>query len=102
MPDCFAIFNAEDNFGQYLSSTSLLVIVSWQLHSVISWIKNKPFLDREWSLVYIATVVLAQPYWVWEIYANFVYYNGIEVNLFPKTRPFEPLFRYTSRNDISR
>lgn len=54
--------------------------------------KTKPFLTRRWSLFYIGTVILVQPYWVLEIYANFTYFNNIN-NLFHYTRPYEALFR---------
>ena len=54
--------------------------------------KNKPFLSRKVSLFYIGTVILAQPYWVVEIYANFTYFNNINT-VFLKTRPVEALFR---------
>lgn len=55
--------------------------------------KIKPFLSRRGSQVFIGTVILVQPYWVWEIYATFAYFNNINGNLFPKTRPIETLFR---------
>lgn len=67
--------------------------MSWSMHNFIAWMKNKPFLHEKASLVYIGTVVLAQPYWVLEIYANFAFFNNIN-RLFPTTRPFEALFRY--------
>lgn len=56
--------------------------------------KNKPFLGRRGSLMYIGSVVLVQSYWVLEIYANFAYFNGHNRNLFTATRPYEALFRY--------
>jgi hypothetical protein len=44
------------------------------------------------SLFYISTVLLVQPYWVVEIYANFAYFrNGNPI--YHTTRPMEPLFR---------
>lgn len=54
--------------------------------------KNKPFLSRRVSLIYIVTVILVQPYWILEIVANFLYFNNIN-NLFQYTRPYEALFR---------
>lgn len=54
--------------------------------------KNKPFLSHRVSMIYIGTVILAQPYWVLEIYANFTYFNNINT-LFLHTRPWEALFR---------
>lgn len=61
--------------GQQLiaySTTAIFLNVSWSLHNVIAWMKNKPFLGRKASLFYIGTVILVQPYWVLEITANFV------------------------------
>ena len=55
--------------------------------------KNRPFLSDKVSRFYIITVILVQPYWVLEIYANFAYFNNIN-QIFIKTRPLEPLFRY--------
>lgn len=54
--------------------------------------KNKPFLNRKASLIYICTVIAVQPYWIIEIVANFLYFNNIN-NLFQYTRPYEALFR---------
>lgn len=54
--------------------------------------KNRPFLSHRVSMLYIGTVILAQPYWVLEIYANFTYFNNINT-LFLHTRPWEALFR---------
>ena len=55
---------------RYLSTTAIFLNVSWSLHNVIAWMKNKPFLSRKGSLFYIITVALVQPYWVLEIVAN--------------------------------
>ena len=54
--------------------------------------KNKPFLGKKASLFYIGTVILVQPYWVLEIYADFAYF-GRQNNIFVYTRPWEALFR---------
>ncbi|KAI1909717.1 hypothetical protein LOZ39_004989 [Ophidiomyces ophidiicola] len=86
------IFFHEPVYGWYLSCTAIGLNMSWSLHNVIAWMKNRPFMSRRVSLVYIGTVVLVQPYWVLEIYANFAYFNNINT-LFLKTRPWEPLFR---------
>lgn len=80
-------------YGWYLSVTAIFLNASWSLHNFIAWLKNKPFLSRKVSLIYIGTVILAQPYWVVEVYANFTYFNNIN-DLFLKTRPVEALFRY--------
>lgn len=69
------------------------MIMSWTLHNVVAWLKNKPFLGTTVSRIYIGTIILAQGYWVLEIYSNFVYFNGINSYLFPRTRPYEALCR---------
>ncbi|GAM41978.1 hypothetical protein TCE0_043f15543 [Talaromyces pinophilus] len=38
-------------------------------------------------------MVLVQPYWAVEIYANFAYFNSINATFYEKTRPLEALFR---------
>lgn len=86
------LFAHEPVYGWYLSVTAIGLNISWSLHNVIAWMKNKPFLSRNVSLLYIGTVMLVQPYWVLEIYANFTYFNNIN-RIFEETRPFEPLFR---------
>ena len=80
-------------YGWFLSATAIPLNSSWSLHNVIAWMKTKPFLSRWWSMLYIGTVVFAQPYWVIEIYANFTYFNNIN-HWFIKTRPYEAIFRY--------
>lgn len=54
--------------------------------------KIRPFLSKPASYVFIGTVILAQPYWIMEIYANFTYFHGVN-NLFLSTRPWEALCR---------
>ncbi|OQE29277.1 hypothetical protein PENFLA_c004G07576 [Penicillium flavigenum] len=86
------IFPHEPVYGWYLSVTAIGLNISWALHNVIAWMKNRPFLSRKVSIIYIATVVLCWPYWGLEIYANFTYFNNIN-KIFLTTRPMEPLFR---------
>ncbi|KAH7063457.1 hypothetical protein B0J12DRAFT_707313 [Macrophomina phaseolina] len=86
------IFTHEPYYGWYLSCTAIFLNASWSLHNVISWMKSKPFLSRKVSIFYITTVILAQGYWVLEIYANFTFFNNIN-RIFLKTRPWEALFR---------
>lgn len=86
------IFNHGAVYGWYLSATAIPLNASWSLHNVIAWMKNKPFLSRRVSLIYICTVIAVQPYWVIEIYANFAYFNNFNT-IFLHTRPFEALFR---------
>lgn len=95
MPHGTFIFPDPPAYGWYLSSTATLLYISYSLHNVVAWIKNKPFLSRRLSLVYIGTVIIVQPYWVLEVYANWTYNNNIN-NLFHYTRPYEALFRYAS------
>lgn len=64
------IFTSYPVYNWYLSVTAIFLNFSWSLHNVIAWMKNKPFLSRWASRVYIGTVILAQPYWVLEITAN--------------------------------
>jgi hypothetical protein len=92
MPHGTFMFPSPPVYGWYLSVTAIFLNMSWSLHNVIAWMKSKPFLTRKVSLIYIGTVILAQPYWILEIYANFTYFNNIN-NLFHYTRPYEALFR---------
>jgi len=86
------IFVSPPAYNWYLSATAILLNISWSLHNVIAWIKNKPFLPTWGSVVYISTVIIVQPYWVVEIVANFLYFSDMS-DLFTKTRPYEALFR---------
>lgn len=86
------IFPHPPFYGWYLSVTAIGLNMSWSLHNVIAWMKNRPFLSRKVSLFYIVSVIAVQPYWVVEIYANFTYFNNIN-RVFERTRPLEPLFR---------
>lgn len=86
------IFPNPPAYGWYLSITAIGLNISWALHNVVAWMKNRPFLSRRVSRIYIITVMLCWPYWVLEIYANFTYFNNINT-IFLKTRPLEPLFR---------
>jgi hypothetical protein len=96
MPNGFFTFFDPPIWGWYLSSTAILLIVSWNLHNVVAWIKNKPFLSKRNNAIYIGSIILVQPYWVLEIYANFTYFNTTDNHLFVSTRPLEALCRYAS------
>ncbi|KAL5050887.1 hypothetical protein BDW71DRAFT_171815 [Aspergillus fruticulosus] len=87
------IFAPDPVYGWYLASTAIGLIISWSLHNVIAWMKNKPSMGRKLSLFYVGTIVLAQPYWATEIYANFAYFNNINLTVYQKIRPWEALFR---------
>ncbi|PTD02378.1 hypothetical protein FCULG_00011929 [Fusarium culmorum] len=93
MPNGFFMFFKPPVWGWYLSSTVILLIISWNLHNVISWLKNKPFLSKRYNAIYIGTIVLVQPYWVLEIYANFTYFNPPYTRFFSSSRPLEALCR---------
>jgi hypothetical protein len=92
MPHGTFMFPNAPAYGWYLSVTAVFLNISWTMHNVIAWMKNKPFLTRRVSYIYIGTVILAQPYWVVEIYANFTYFNNIN-KVFESTRPYEAIFR---------
>ena len=76
----------------WLSVAAIFLNASWSLHNIIAWMKIKPFFSKPLSYVFIGTVILAQPYWVLEIYANFAYFHGVN-QLFLDTRPYEALCR---------
>ncbi|KAK2753703.1 hypothetical protein FQN55_000066 [Onygenales sp. PD_40] len=86
------LFTHAPVYGWWLSTTAIGLNMSWSLHNLIAWMKNRPFLSKNVSIFYIGSVILVQPYWVLEIYANFTYFNNIN-KIFEKTRPFETLFR---------
>ncbi|OAL45415.1 hypothetical protein IQ07DRAFT_591724 [Pyrenochaeta sp. DS3sAY3a] len=93
IPNGFFIFFDPPVYGWFLSSTVIFLITSWTLHNVIAWMKNKPFLGQRGSYLYIGSVILVQPYWILEIYANFTYFNSSNSRLFVSTRYYEALFR---------
>lgn len=92
MPHGTFIFPHSPAYEWYLSITVIGLIVSWNLHNVIAWMKHKPFLSRKVSLCYISTIILVQPYWIVEIYANFAFFRN-KNTIYRTTRPMEPLFR---------
>jgi len=92
MPHGTFIFPKPPAYGWYLSVTAIFLNISWVMHNIIAWIKNKPFLSKRVSYFYIGTVILSIPYWVLEIYANFTFFNNIN-DLFHYTRPYEAIFR---------
>ncbi|PNH26409.1 hypothetical protein VD0002_g2906 [Verticillium dahliae] len=93
VPNGFFIFFEPPVYGWFLSSTVILLLASWTLHNVIAWMKSKPFLGRRGNLIYIGSVILVQPYWILEVYANFAFFNTPNSRLFVTTRPFEAVFR---------
>ncbi|KAK3899965.1 hypothetical protein C8A05DRAFT_17669 [Staphylotrichum tortipilum] len=93
IPNGFFIYFTPPLYGRFLSATVVPLIASWTLHNVIAWMKSKPFLGRRGNLIYIGSVLLIQPYWILEIYANFAFFNDRNSQLFTKTRPYEAVFR---------
>ncbi|KAL4863626.1 hypothetical protein BDV12DRAFT_206328 [Aspergillus spectabilis] len=93
LPHGTFIFAPDPAYGWYLSATAIGLIISWSLHNVIAWMKNKPFMSRPLSCLYIGTTILVQPYWVLEIYANFAYFNEINPVIYEKIRPWEAIVR---------
>ncbi|KAF3767149.1 hypothetical protein M406DRAFT_232346, partial [Cryphonectria parasitica EP155] len=89
----FNLFWQRPIYGWWLSTAAVGLHISTQLHSVIAWMKLRPFLTPRSSAIFIGTVALVQPYWILEIYATFVYFNNTNEVLFTKTRPLEVLFR---------
>ncbi|EHY54022.1 hypothetical protein HRR83_004667 [Exophiala dermatitidis] len=79
-------------YAWWLSVAAVPLNISWSLHNVIAWMKLRPFLSKTGSRLFIGSVILVQPYWVVEIYANFAYFHNIN-NIFLKTRPWEALCR---------
>jgi hypothetical protein len=88
----FWLFFKSPTYAWWLSVSAIFLNASWSLHNVIAWMKIKPFLSRPVSLIFIGTIIIAQPYWIVEIYANFAYFHGIN-EIFLKTRPWEALCR---------
>ena len=88
----FSSFFKPPYYGWYLAAGGVFLNISWSMHNVIAWLKNRPFLSRKVSLIYIGTVIAVQPYWIVEMVAAFLFFNDYS-NLFTYTRPFESLFR---------
>lgn len=89
----FNMFWSKPTYGWWLSTAAIGLHVSTQLHSVIAWMKLRPFMTERASRIFIGTVILVQPYWILEIYATFAYFNDINGTLFLRLRPIETLFR---------
>ncbi|KAF1829425.1 hypothetical protein BDW02DRAFT_592634 [Decorospora gaudefroyi] len=88
----FWLFFPSPVHAWWLSVAAIFLNASWSLHNVIAWMKIKPFMSKTVSYIFIGTVILAQPYWVLEIYANFAYFHGVN-KIFASTRPYEALCR---------
>ncbi|KAG9204840.1 hypothetical protein G6514_010073 [Epicoccum nigrum] len=88
----FYLFFNSPTHAWWLSISAIFLNASWSLHNVIAWMKIKPFLSKPVSYTFIGTIILVQPYWVAEIYANFAYFHGVNT-IFLRTRPWEALCR---------
>ncbi|KAF2271912.1 uncharacterized protein EI97DRAFT_386865 [Westerdykella ornata] len=88
----FWLFFHRPVYAWWLSVGAIPLNASWSLHNVVSWMKIKPFLSRPVSWAFIGSIILVQPYWVVEIYANFAYFHK-KNELFIRTRPWEALCR---------
>ncbi|KAF1363894.1 hypothetical protein EJ07DRAFT_101433 [Lizonia empirigonia] len=88
----FYLFFNSPVHAWWLSVSAIFLNASWSLHNVIAWMKIKPFLSKPVSYLYIGSIILVQPYWVAEIYANFAYFHGVNT-IFLRTRPWEALCR---------
>ncbi|KAI9675369.1 MAG: hypothetical protein M1817_001273 [Caeruleum heppii] len=87
------IFTPDPAYGWHLSGTAIFLYLSWYLHNIVAWMKNKPFLPRWGSLLYICSVIFVFPYWIAEMYLNFQYFNALGDDHFNNTRPWEALAR---------
>lgn len=77
-----------------LSSTATPLYMSYTLHNVIAWLKIRPFLPQWGRRFFIVSLLLVQPYWILEMYANFQYFNDMaHADIFTMSRYFEPLAR---------
>ncbi|MCJ1465986.1 hypothetical protein MMC07_004605 [Pseudocyphellaria aurata] len=89
----YFIFFNDPVYGWFLSTTAVLLIISYQLHNVVAWIKIKPFLPPWGGKFYIYTLIVVQPFWVVELYFNFIYFNRTGDSTFRDIRAWEALAR---------
>ncbi|KAI1070033.1 hypothetical protein LB507_007926 [Fusarium sp. FIESC RH6] len=89
----FFAFFEEPEYGWILSSTATLLYISYFIHNIIAWLKIRPFLPKWGARGFIITLLMVQPYWVLETWANFQYHNHLGSRIFDTTRLLEPLFR---------
>jgi hypothetical protein len=80
-------------YKRILSSTATLLYISYFIHNLIAWLKIRPFLPKWGARTFIITLLMVQPYWVLETWANFQYHNELGSRLFDTSRLLEPLFR---------
>lgn len=86
-----------DGYVWYVSSTATLLYSSYALHNMVAWIKVKPFFTidglffgrqaSQWfKWVYLGTLGLTIPVWIFEAYNNFCFNNDVN-DLFEAVRP---------------
>lgn len=97
---CFMAF---DGYGFYLSSTAALLYCSYFTHNIVAWMKIKPFFTEPrpffgpklcyWvPKIYLITLGMTIPVYVFQIFNNFRFFNNIST-LYESVRPYEPLIR---------
>lgn len=97
---CFMAFHG---YGFYLSSTAALLYCSYFTHNIVAWMKIKPFFNEprpsfgpkicNWvPRVYLITLVMTAPVYIFEIFNNFRFFNNYS-RLYETVRPYEPLIR---------
>ncbi|KAF5263114.1 hypothetical protein FOXYS1_6140, partial [Fusarium oxysporum] len=89
----FFCFFDEPEYGWVLSSTATLLYISYFIHNLIAWLKIRPFLPKWGARIFIISLLIVQPYWVLETWANFQYHNHLGSKIFNTSRLLEPLFR---------
>ncbi|QPC79063.1 hypothetical protein HYE68_009815 [Fusarium pseudograminearum] len=89
----FFAFFEEPEYGWILSSTATLLYISYFIHNLIAWLKIRPFLPKWGARSFIITLLMVQPYWILETWANFQYHNHLGSRIFDTSRLLEPLFR---------
>jgi hypothetical protein len=89
----FFAFFEEPEYGWILSSTATLLYISYLIHNLIAWLKIRPFLPKWGARSFIITLLMVQPYWILETWANFQYHNHLGSRIFDTSRLLEPLFR---------
>ncbi|KAK5996695.1 hypothetical protein PT974_02035 [Cladobotryum mycophilum] len=87
------IFFQDPVYGWVLSSTATALYVSYMIHDLVSWFKIRPFLSPWGNKLFIFSLLLVQPYWILETWANFQYFNVLGSRLFERSRYLEALMR---------
>ncbi|KAI9797274.1 MAG: hypothetical protein M1833_005570 [Piccolia ochrophora] len=90
---CLTIFQPDPKYGWWFASAMGPLYISYTLHNVISWMKIRPFLKKRGSMIYLVTLFVVQPYWVFALYAVFVNWNGFPHNHYAIIRPWESTMR---------